>query len=109
MTTCCPRTCESLAASGRATVSVPPPGGNGTIIFTGLSGHPCASAGNAASTTDARARRARSDISFLRVGDDLPYPKQKGRLVSNEDFMREALALAREAAAAGEVPVGAVV
>jgi hypothetical protein len=58
ITNCWPSICESLAVSGRATVSVPPPGGNGTITLTGLLGQSCASAGMPASIISANATRA---------------------------------------------------
>src|SRR3546814_6617249 len=48
MTTLWPSSCDRASATGRATVSVTPPGGNGTIIVTALSGY-CAWAQHAAS------------------------------------------------------------
>jgi hypothetical protein len=45
--------CESFAESGRATVSVPPPGGNGTTTRTGFDGQSCAAACAANTRNDA--------------------------------------------------------
>src|SRR6267143_5161544 len=44
ITTDLPHLSVSLAATVRAEISVPPPGGNGTIKVTGLAGYGCASA-----------------------------------------------------------------
>src|SRR5437879_7422500 len=43
-TTDWPHFAASLAATVRAEMSVPPPGGNGTMKVTGLAGYGCASA-----------------------------------------------------------------
>src|SRR5256885_3816951 len=44
-TTDWPHFCESFAATVRAEISVPPPGGNGTMKVTGFAGQTCASTG----------------------------------------------------------------
>src|SRR5437764_829289 len=49
--------------------------------------------------------RERPSFGFVR----LPGAREPAVVLSEERFMREALALAAEAAAAGEVPVGAIV
>src|ERR1700687_2284044 len=46
MMNCCPSCCESLAAIGRAKVSVPPPAGKGLTMMDGLVGQLCPCAAN---------------------------------------------------------------
>src|SRR6187549_2361645 len=72
ITTCWPRISESFAASGRATVSVPPPGGNGTIILIGLLGQSWAAEANGRSNAHAMTQNdfAMAFIRGLLLGDE---------------------------------------
>jgi len=60
ITTGCFNSRDSASATGRATVSATPPGGNGTIIVIGLSGYWANAADDAANATAAMAARAKS-------------------------------------------------
>src|SRR5215831_4729185 len=62
-TTDCLSSRESASATGRATVSATPPGGNGTIIVIGRSGHVCACA---AVTTAAASEASSSERIVVR-------------------------------------------
>src|SRR5262245_19914906 len=44
MITLCPQSCVSCSPTRRAAMSVAPPGGKGTMSFTGFCGHCCATA-----------------------------------------------------------------
>src|SRR5574339_376943 len=61
-TTGCPSSVESPCATARATPSVPPPGGNGTINLIGWVGHDWAPAVPAAKAS----ARAQAEISCRR-------------------------------------------
>src|SRR5262245_13818094 len=60
-TTGCPQRCASMGPTRRATMSGPPPGGDGTITFTGRDGYLAwAKAGIAAKAAAAAQKRRRS-------------------------------------------------
>src|SRR6185436_13538077 len=64
-TTPCPHASWSFAPTTRATMSVPPPGGNATMIFTGL-------VGNASAAFTQRTRsRERHLMALLRLNADV--------------------------------------
>jgi hypothetical protein len=53
---CCFSDSLSFTPTSRASGSTEPPGGNGTISFTGFVGHSCAAAGAAASAASATSK-----------------------------------------------------
>jgi hypothetical protein len=71
-TTDCLSSRPSASATGRATVSATPPGGNGTIIVIGLSGHVCACA--AAATTSEANSRQRNVVRQTRMRNSFVSP-----------------------------------
>src|SRR5215468_2761423 len=87
-TTCWPHSSDSFPATMRAIASVPPPGGNGTIMRTNRFGHASARAGRmarAGATVDAAAsttRRRRSIIAARSPVDlDIGLADQRPPLV----------------------------
>src|SRR6185295_4464798 len=66
-TTDCFSSRPSASATGRATVSATPPGGNGTIIVIGRSGHDCACAAAATTGTSEASSRERSVVWQTRM------------------------------------------
>src|SRR4029077_820122 len=65
-TTPCPQASCSFAPTTLATMSVPPPGGNATMIFTGLVGN-----ASAAFTQRARSRERHFMYGLLRLDADV--------------------------------------
>jgi len=74
MTKGCPRISAIFGVTVRATMSVPPPGGNGTMTRIGFDGKFCASAALAASKT----ARNRCFISLLVVMNTAVVPAKAG-------------------------------
>src|SRR2546422_4539428 len=65
---CWPSDTLNCCAINRAMKSVPPPGANGTMIFTGLAGYCCARTGAGASRATAAASAAQELIALnLRI------------------------------------------
>src|SRR5512132_2614227 len=65
--TCCPRIFDISAATERPTISELPPGANGTISRTGLTGYVCACAANATASATMIAAMIRLMGCFLEV------------------------------------------
>src|SRR5262249_42202598 len=90
-TTGCFSTCPIASATGRATVSATPPGGNGTIIVIGWFGYSCAASGDAASSSRNASALARivcladqrrgkgARIERLQIVDPFAHPDEEDR------------------------------
>src|SRR6185295_898208 len=68
-----PRRGESLSAIARATMSTPPPGGNGAMKRMVLAGYGWPSAGGAPASSRAATARRRRALTFLSLGFEVLF------------------------------------